>query len=373
MSRTFRMRVLGLASYPVESAATRFRLAQFVDPLARDGIELTVSPFLDRRQFAALYDRRRAAGTAGTLVGPLLKRISQIADVRTYDVLLVQREAMFLGPAVFERIYKLVGRLPLVLDLDDATYIRYVSPSYGRIGSFFKFFGKTNNLIKTAAVVICGNRYIAEHVNSLGTDAVVIPTVVDTDEFKPASRTNPVPVIGWIGTHSTFPFLERLFPVLERLAAKHRFVLKVVGGGEIRQSIDGVEIVGLPWTLDDEVQNFQSLDIGLYPMMPSDSANEQWLQGKSGFKAIQYMAVGIPFVMSPIGVGAELGEPGVTHFNATSDDDWYTQLEKLLSDETLRIRMGDAGRRHSLENFTIKRQADTLAATLRSVCDQTDV
>lgn len=356
------MRVLGLCAYPVEAAATRFRLAQFVDPLAAAGIELDVSPFLTRAQFANLYVAGKTVQKLLDLLPSFFKRAALIGKVRKYDLLFVQREAMFVGPALFEWLYRRVGT-PMILDLDDATYVPYVSPSYGRLGSYLKFFGKTDRLIRSSRVVTCGNRYIAEYVESLGSKATVVPTVVNTDEFTPAPTGNAIPVIGWIGTHSTLPFLEWLFPVLEKLASKHRFTLKIVGGGKAHASLKDIEVLNLPWDLNREVSDFQSLDIGLYPLTLSDSANEQWLLGKSGFKAIQYMAVGVPFVMSPVGVARELGEPGVTHFNASSQDDWYTHLDKLLSDSELRQRVGEAGRRHSLENFTVEKQANVLART----------
>jgi glycosyltransferase involved in cell wall biosynthesis len=130
---------------------------------------------------------------------------------------------MFFGPELFERLYSAVGGLPIVLDLDDATYVPYTSPSFGRVSRLFKFFGKTDRLIDRAAVVTCGNRFIAEYVEQRGTRAVVVPTVVDTNIFAPVERQNDPPVIGWIGTHSTYPSLEWLFPVFERLARRHRF------------------------------------------------------------------------------------------------------------------------------------------------------
>ena len=359
------MRVLGLSAYPIEAAATRFRLAQYVRPLAESGIQLDVSPFLTGSQFSNLYTPGQGASRLNGLGSSIVKRIAQVGTIRDYDLLFVQREAMLVGPAIFEGLYRFIGKMPMVLDLDDATYVRYISPSYGRLGSYLKFFGKTDKLIKASRVVTCGNSYIAEYVQSLGKETVVIPTVVDTDEFKPSPKSNEVPVVGWIGTHSTFPFLEWLFPVLEELAVKHRFQLKIVGAGRTHITLKGVEVISSPWELGREVEEFQSLDIGLYPMTLSDSANEKWLLGKSGFKAIQYMAVGVPFVMSPIGVAADLGEPGKTHFNASSERDWYTQLEKLLSDSELRLRMGEAGRQHSLENYTVEQQAKLLASTFR--------
>ncbi len=195
----------------------------------------------------------------------------------------------------------------------------------------------------------------------------MIPTIADTGKFCPAEKDNDIPVVGWIGTHSTFPFLESLFPVLERLASKHNFILKIVGAGKEDVSIPGVNTTSLEWNLDREVADFQSLDIGLYPVVISDSANSEWLMGKSGFKAIQYMAVGIPFVMSPVGVCAEIGEANSTHFNAATAEDWCNSLDKLLSDGELRRQMGEKGREHSLKYYSVPVHAGTLARALEAV------
>ena len=82
----------------------------------------------------------------------------------------------------------------------------------------------------------------------------------------------------------------------------------------------GVEVENAEWELEREVADFQELDIGLYPIETGGSLDSQWLLGKSGFKAIQYMAVGVPFVVTPVGVCAEMGIEGKTHFNAVSTE-----------------------------------------------------
>jgi len=257
----------------------------------------------------------------------------------------------------------------MLLDLDDATYVAYESPTYGRLGAALKWFRKTDDLIAWARVVTCGNRNIAEYVGSKGTRAVVIPTVVDTDIFRPAPKADDEraapPVVGWIGTHSTFPFLESIFPVLRELAREHRFRLKVVGAGSRQPELPGVEVEYLDWKLEREVEDFRSLDVGLYPLTVLGNAPNEWLAGKSGFKAVQYMAVGVPFVVTPVGVCAEMGEPGTTHLTATTPEEWRATLSTLLSDAALRRRMGEAGRRHALSHYGLRAQAEKLAAALR--------
>ncbi len=360
------MRVLALCSYPVEAACTRYRLIQYIAPLAEMGIHLTVIPFLGKDEFSALYKPGNKFRKVGWTFNSVGKRFFDSVKMRNFDAILVQREAMLFGPPMFEWLSKKVGNCPMILDLDDATYIRYISPTYGRLGSALKFFGKTDKLIDWSESVICGNRFIAEYVRRRNKNAVIVPTVVDTDKFFPAEKSAAsIPVIGWIGTHSTFPFLESLFPVFKKLAEKYDFILKIVGAGKSEVSVEGVRVENLQWSLEREIEDFQSLDIGLYPMQTTDLVNEEWLMGKSGFKAIQYMSVGIPFVVTPIGITTEIGLEDKTHFTAVNNDQWYEKLALLSDSYETRRRMGENGRNFALENYTTLRQAEIIAETLR--------
>src|SRR5947209_3246179 len=224
------MKVLALASYPAEAAATRYRLEQFVAPLAERGIGLTIHPFIDSNLFERLYRRKSWPLTAIGLMKSALLRPADVLAARQAEVVLIQREAMIFGPPVIEWLTTRLLKRPMVLDLDDATYVSYTSPTYGGLGKAMKWFSKTDDLIRWATIVVCGNRSIAEYVSSKGARARIIPTVVDTEVFRPASppanaggtdkdrpanaggthndQTSSLRVVlGWIGTHSTFPFL----------------------------------------------------------------------------------------------------------------------------------------------------------------------
>jgi len=358
------MKVLALASYPVEAAATRYRLQQFVRLLSDRGISLTIKPFLDSNQFNSLYKRRALVHTGFGLLKAGALRLSDVFTARGADVVLVQREAMIFGPPLIEWLSTRVSRCPMVLDLDDATYVPYTSPTYGKFGKALKWFSKTDDLIRWASIVTCGNRAIAEYAESKGAQTRIIPTVVDTDVFVPLPRSSNGPIVlGWIGTHSTFPYLREIFPVLQELGRTHRFRLKIVGAGSNAVNIPGVEVENLEWSLEREVEDFQSFDVGLYPI---DSAlyAEKWAAGKSGFKAIQYMAVGIPFVAAPVGAMADIGESGITHFLASTREQWLQALERLLSDTSLRKTMGESGRQHVVQHYSLEDQADKLAGAL---------
>lgn len=357
------VQVIALATFPIEGAATRLRIAQYVSPLADAGIDVTLLPFLTAADFQGLYDRKRVVRTAFRLVLATLRRLIQLPRILGADVLFVQREAMLLGPPWIEWLAAALARIPLVLDLDDATWLAMESPVYGRLAAVLKSGGKTDWLIRHARVVICGNETIAAYVRGAGAEAVVIPTMVDTAVFSPAARApggDSQPLVGWIGTHGTWSYLEAILPMLETVAQSVPFRLRIVGSGRESLSLQGVEIELLAWRLEREVDDFRSLDVGLYPLPTGP-----WPEAKSGLKAFQYLACGVPYVASPVGVVRDIGEPGVTHFLARTPDEWRTMLERLLRDRNARERMGAAGRRYMLEHHSTGDLAPRLAAVLR--------
>lgn len=350
---TRRVRILALASYPIESASTRYRTAQFIEPLARRGIDMTLSPFLDAVLFTDLYTPGRLLRRSPRLLLATLRRLGAIIRAARADAVLVQREAMLFGPPLIEWMAARVLRRPMILDLDDATWLPYPSPVYGRLAALMKGKGKTERLIRWSHAVTCGNPNIAADVRSRGADAVLLPSAVDLRLFHPRETTDaPQDVlrIGWIGTHTTYPFLERLTPVFDRLAREHPFRLEIIGSG--RPDVDT-----RPWNMSTEAEDIRSFDIGVYPL-----TNDEWNARKSGLKAVQYMASGVPFVMSPVGVCATLGAPDETHFLAKTDDEWLAALRRLLMDAELRRRMGQAGRAFAEEHHSLERAADVLAA-----------
>src|SRR5947208_3502479 len=96
------LHVLALCSYPVEAAATRFRLAQFVAPLRERGVDVTVSPFLKSAQFDALYRSSGVLSKAVAITRSALRRVGDVIAAGKYDVVFVQREAMIVGPGMVE-------------------------------------------------------------------------------------------------------------------------------------------------------------------------------------------------------------------------------------------------------------------------------
>src|SRR5258708_18650911 len=228
-----RIRVLALASYPAEAASSRYRIVQFIAPLAERGIDVHFSPFLDTSLFAVLYKPGQLLPRLPGIAARTLRRFGTVVRALAADVVFVQREAMLFEPPVIEWLAARLLRRPLVLDLDDATWVRYASPVYGRLATFFKWPSKTDRLIRWARVVTCGSPNIDAYVRSRGTEAAIVQAVVDLRRVLPRDDRAPShrPHLPWVRPRRPVAYFERLLPIFERLGRELPFRLLIIGSG----------------------------------------------------------------------------------------------------------------------------------------------
>jgi glycosyltransferase involved in cell wall biosynthesis len=274
----------------------------------------------------------------------------------------IYREAYPIGPPLIERSLARRG-LPIVYDFDDAVFLPNTSEANQAIGSL-KNPGKIAEILKLSTHVIAGNSYLAEYAARYADEVTVVPTCVDTASWRPraAPRSQDAPlVVGWIGTPTTTPYLLALRDVFVEVARTHDFVLRVSGSvGPIE--IPGVRVENVPWTLASEVELFNTCDIGVYPL-PDD----EWTRGKCGFKAIQFMACGVPVIASPVGVNREIVTDGGDGLLAAAPAEWAASLRGLLDDGAKRAALGAAGRRTIERSYSLAANAPRLVSVFQRV------
>jgi glycosyltransferase involved in cell wall biosynthesis len=333
------MRVLALVPNVYDiSPGQRYRIEQW-EPLLRErGVEITYAPFESQELAATVYAQGRLVQKLRLATKGLRQRFSLMSDVKAYDLVYIFREAALLGPAVFERWIHRSG-VPYVFDFDDAVFVSYKSPSNGYL-SYLKFAGKTKTSCRLAAHVMAGNPYLAGYARRVNENVTIIPTTIDTEKYKPLSydrKPGPI-VIGWTGSHSTVQHLNTLRETLSRLARKTTFRLRVIGTPSYQ--INGIDVEARSWRANTEVEDLTNIDIGIMPL-PDD----KWSRGKCGLKALQFMALGIPTVCSPVGVNTDIIQDDENGMLAACEDEWINKLSILIDSPERREQLGRAGRR----------------------------
>lgn len=355
------MRVLFFLPYSVEAAGCRYRVHQFLPFLESHGVRCELRELVGPELFRILYKSGHRLEKAARFAGRALSRIQDLRDAAGFDVLFVYRECFPFGPALIEQLLRRTGK-PIVFDFDDAIYL----PSGNRLKDFVRRPEKTNVITQLADEVIVSNEHLRNFCLAYNPNVTMVRTSVDTEtlfrereypEVLPPADGRPIR-LGWIGSHSTAHYLERLSGVLRRVAQRYPIELLVVGAGK-QLTIPGVTVINKAWSLATEVDDFRSLDIGLYPL-----EDGIWELGKASFKTIQYMAVGVPGIVSPVGAALNIVREGENAFFASTDDEWVEKIVRLIEDPALRRRVGLAGRQTAERDFSITSNAPKLLEVL---------
>ena len=354
-----RTRILAIATNPETGASTRFRVLQWVLALEAAGFTLTLDAFFSAGDAAALYRRGGLLSKVGSAAAGTVRRgMTLLRAPHRADVLFIHREAFPLGRRLFWSALKRFHG-PIIYDYDDAMFL----PQRAGRG----FLARLEDLETPKAVmamstlVLAGNEFLATYARSYARRVVVLPTCIDTQRFVPRTRQKdpraPL-ILGWIGSHTTAKYLHSLRRVLEAVARTVPFRLYVVGSPE-PPTVHGVDVDVARWSLGREVEDFQRCDIGLYPLW-----DDPWAQGKCAFKAIQFMACGVPVVAAAVGANQHIIQDDANGYLASSEDEWVEKLTRLLVDPTLRDRFAQAGRQTIEARYSLVAHARTLVDAL---------
>jgi glycosyltransferase involved in cell wall biosynthesis len=177
---------------------------------------------------------------------------------------------------------------------------------------------------------------------------VLNPTTIDTVNLHNQVKNQHTPkvVVGWTGTHSTVNYLNELVPVLQKLEQELDFEFRVISNRAPDFQLKS--LVYVPWNKDNEITDLLQFNFGVMPL-----TDDKWAKGKCGFKALQYMSLGMPAVVSPVGVNTRIVTDGVDGFLCNTPAEWEAALRQLISNESLRAQMGHAARAKIEDHFSV--------------------
>ncbi len=335
------MKILFICPYPFDRAPSqRFRYEQYLPYLLEKGWAYRIAPFIDEPTWNILYKPGHTAAKVLGILKGFFKRFFQLFTLHQYSFVFIHREAAPVGPPVFEWLIAKVWRKKIIYDFDDAIWLPNTSEN-NKIAASIKWHHKVASICKWSYKVSCGNAYLQEYASRFNAKAFYNPTTIDTENLhNPALYPKPIktfPVIGWTGTHSTLVYLEPVIEVLKKLETKYEFEFCVIANKDPMLPLQSYRFV--QWTKETEIQDLLRFDIGLMPL-----GDDMWAKGKCGFKALQYMALGIPAVASPVGVNTAIIKSGVNGCLCRDRNEWFFALESLLINNSERIRMGSNAR-----------------------------
>ena len=327
-------------------------------------------PFLDEDFLRGFYRPENRLGKATRLALRTIERLTSTIAAADVDAVFIQREAALIGPPYVEMILGSWKGLPIIFDFDDAIWdLNPQRSTHPLAAKVLKNPSKAWYTIGRAACVIAGSSYLAERARKFSSRVEIVPTVVPAATWTPKScrlegkfYNESVPRIGWVGTHTTANQLELVEPALRQLRAEgYEFEVHVVGAGE-GFTLGSVEVESRPWRIEHEIEEFQRIDVGLAPMF-----SEPVYQGKCGFKQLQYMAVGAPFISSWVGGARDFVVDGEVGLVAHETADGSRHLKALLESQELRRRLSKNGLNLVTERYSAEVQGPRVARLVEDV------
>ena len=320
---------------PVVSPSSRLRIFQHLEALKAAGVIVEVM----------LQPKR------GESWRELLKKARTVDAVLWQKVLIRQWNVL--------RLRRVAKRL--LFDLDDAVWmgkknhVPYVSGKQARRFGFLMYF---------LDGAICGSPYLEQKIRSIVPKLKIrlIPTSVPEFPSKNHRKTGNTPVVVWVGMGPNVSQVEAMEAELLTSHAAHPFLLRIVSNRPPKyQQFTSWEFI--EWSEKAEYQTIASSDIGIMPLV-----DDGFTRGKCAYKALQYMACGLPVVASDVGVNREWIEKTGSGIVVKSGE-WTFALFQFLSDPDLRTKMGESGWKTIQEHFTHEKVSAQLAVSLRELID----
>jgi glycosyltransferase involved in cell wall biosynthesis len=343
-------KVIFIVPYPRgEAASQRFRFEQYLQTMHRLDYITKVLPFWSEAAWKILYKPGRKFQKMLFLFVGFINRIISLFIVIGFDHVFIHREAAPIGPPILEWIVAKVMRKKIIYDFDDAIWL--TDKNENLFEKIIRFRTKVKHICCWSYKVSCGNEYLCNYARQFNTEVVLNPTTIDLESLQRHSikreHNNNKVVLGWTGSHTTLKYLDELYPVLlvlEKLFPELEFL--VIADKKPALNLQSLRFK--PWSKKSEVEDLVKIDIGVMPL-PDD----QWSRGKCGFKILQYMALGIPSVASPVGVNSTLIQNGVNGFLCATNDEWKSVIERLVHDHALRKMIGDAGHATMARGYSV--------------------
>ena len=343
-------KILFICPYPLGLVPSqRFRFEQYFRLLHEKGFQTVIKPFFSENTYRRLYQNGGLLRKIYGIAGSYFRRLLLLFHMHSFTLVFIHRECTPAGPPWMEWMISKVFRKKIVYDFDDAIWLtdKVNESLWSRL---LRGRGKVASLCRWSHKVSCGNQFLGQFARQYNNKIVINPTTIDTKNIHVPIGTDgykPEVTIGWTGSHSTLKYLQEVLPILQSLVDKYEQLrVLVIADRDPELPLRRYEFN--KWKKETEIMDLAKIDIGIMPL-PED----EWTRGKCGFKAMQYMAMEVAAVISPVGVNREIVENGVDGFLCQSAEDWFSALEYLILNPDKRKEMGAKGRQKIIRCYSV--------------------
>lgn len=343
------MKILGIISSPADPAS-RARIIQYKEPLAKEGIQLNPHYFTPLKMADPppwAYTLKKMSGVSEWRSFDFVKSIGRIPllfQQTGYDLIWQNRLLQIQHYFWEKKLYK-----PVIFDFDDSIWM-------------YEGQKQVDRKIAISNMIFAGNDYLADYALKYNRNVKIVPSTINTENLFPLGNVINKFIIGWIGSRSNFQYLELIKPVLlDFLSQQKDAVLIIVSSEQPPQfKFDNQKIIFRKWSAEKENELINTFTVGLMPL-----TDDEWTRGKCSYKLLQYMACGKPFIASPVGTNIDLlSETGL---GATSYQQWLDALLLLKNDKATCASMASKGLDLVKEKYSCNTWAPTLLEYFQAV------
>lgn len=215
--------------------------------------------------------------------------------------------------------------------------------------------------------VIVSTPYLAEMYKGQNDNIYVMPNSIDFSEWDNLERKKGNRIrIGWIGGGTHGPDLESVAPVIEEILKKYEDVwfYCIHGVPQVFKEMQKVYWTR-KWATINLYPKFMAsykFDIGIAPLIDNN-----FNRGKSNLRWLEYSALKIPTVASPLPDFTRVIENNKNGCIANTDEEWFRHLDNLIVDEKLRRDIGNSAYKTIRKEFNTAKNSQKYLWLLREI------
>ncbi len=346
--------------------SSRYRSYAYHSYLEENGFVVTVRPL-----FPSFYLHRFYKSGKKPVLPALyayLRRLLQLFFLKRYDIVYIEYELFPYLPFRLEK-WLLRKQKHIVIDYDDAVFHIYDNSKKEWVK---KWCGnKIQQLVVLADVVITGSPYLTRWMLPFAKEVMEIPTCISASLY---SSVLPARVpdaeskafrIGWIGSATTSPFVLLIKDALLQLQDLYNTKLVLIGFDEkLEKQLSGLHYINYPWQTTTEISLLKTCDVGIMPL-----PNEPYVNGKCGFKLIQYMACALPTLSTPVEANIKINHGGDNLF-ANTKFEWYSCLAAIIQNQAFYQQTGEKNKALVKEYYSVENNQNHYLSLFRNITSE---